>query len=151
MINSCSITNNKENEQQNFDQNSDKTNLVSSTHHNDGESTKSRNHLHCNTVKCNDHMNNSDSALSLRNCSSILQTSCMNHTIYKEQSPIESAKNLVRQTSTPMHHNVMQITSPDSMSCSHSVSSTSCQVSSIHSSISSESDSSPTSQSTQMK
>lgn len=87
--------------------------------------------------------NASDSVLSLKNCSSILHASGASHTIYKSCSPNELAKNIVRQTSTPMHHNV-KMQSPDSMMCLHSVSSTSCQVSSIHSSNSSESDSSPT-------
>lgn len=86
--------------------------------------------------------NISDSALSLKNFSSISHASG-NHTIYKGCSPPDTAKNVVRSTSTPMHYNGMKY-SPESIICMHSVSSTSCQVSSIHSSNSSESDSSPT-------
>lgn len=101
--------------------------------------------------KCTFEPNISDSVVSLRNCSSILHTSSTNHTIYKTNTPSDSSKNLVRQTSTPMHQNVMIIKSPDSITCSCSVSSTSCQVSSIHSSNSSESDISPSTQAKEMK
>lgn len=44
-----------------------------------------------------------NSVISLRNYSTILHTS--NHPLYKTQTPVV-AKALVRQTSTPMHHNL---------------------------------------------
>ncbi|XP_055306075.1 mitosis initiation protein fs(1)Ya isoform X2 [Sitodiplosis mosellana] len=53
----------------------------------------------------------SDSVISLRNYSTILHTS--NHPLYKTQSPDAMEKALVRQTSTPMHHNLMCAKSPD--------------------------------------
>lgn len=84
--------------------------------------------------------NISDSVLSIRNYSSILHTSSNNHTIFKLTSPREAANNLVRQTSTPMQHNIIVITSPDSLITSVS---SSLHVSSINSSNSSESDISP--------
>lgn len=85
----------------------------------------------------------SDSVISLRNYSTILHSS--NHPLYKTQSPDAMEKALVRQTSTPMHHNLMAIAnsnaSPDSnaesseQACSSCfVSSTSGQVSCINSS-----------------
>lgn len=60
----------------------------------------------------------SDSVISLRNYSTILHTS--NHPLYKTQSPDSMAKALVRQTSTPMHNNLMGTKSPDDngQSCS---------------------------------
>lgn len=60
----------------------------------------------------------SDSVVSLRNYSTILHTS--NHPLYKTQSPDGMEKVLVRQTSTPMHHNLMNGKSPDGngQSCS---------------------------------
>lgn len=79
----------------------------------------------------------SDSLISLRNYSTILHTS--NHPLYKTQSPDAMEKALVRQTSTPMHQNLMTVQSPESMhgqSCSSCMvsSSTSGQLSSINSS-----------------
>lgn len=77
----------------------------------------------------------SDSVISLRNYSTILHTS--NHPLYKTQSPDAMDKNLVRQTSTPMHQNLMVVQSPDSIeqTCgSCLVSSTSGQMSCINSS-----------------
>lgn len=94
--------------------------------------------------------NISDSVISLRNCSTILHTSSNNHTIYRASSPSETAAALVRKTSTPMHQNMIVSEGGDrseSMMCSCSVSSTSCHVSSIHGSHSSESDTSPVSHS----
>lgn len=74
------------------------------------------------------------SVISLRNYSTILHTS--NHPLYKTQSPDAMEKALVRQTSTPMHHNLMVGQKPNtSGQCSScSVSSTSGQMSSINSS-----------------
>lgn len=79
----------------------------------------------------------SDSLISLRNYSTILHTS--NHPLYKTQSPDAMEKALVRQTSTPMHQNLMTAHSPESIhgqSCSSCMvsSSTSGQLSSINSS-----------------
>lgn len=77
----------------------------------------------------------SDSVISLRNYSTILHTS--NHPLYKTQSPDAMEKILVRQTSTPMHHNLMVVQSPDSseQTCSSClVSSTSSQMACINSS-----------------
>lgn len=54
----------------------------------------------------------SDSVISLRNYSTILHTS--NHQLYKTQSPDGMEKPLVRQTSTPMHQNLVYGKSPDS-------------------------------------
>lgn len=88
----------------------------------------------------------SDSVISLRNYSTILHTS--NHPLYKTQSPDAMEKALVRQTSTPMHHNLMAVQSPESMehgqSCSSCTvsSSTSGQLSSINSSSDSDTSSS---------
>lgn len=53
----------------------------------------------------------SDSLISLRNYSTILHTS--NHPLYKTQSPDVMEKVLVRQTSTPMHQNLIEIKSSD--------------------------------------
>lgn len=55
----------------------------------------------------------SDSVLSLRNYSTILHTS--NHSLYKTQSPDIMEKALVRQTSTPMHHNLAIADTPPSL------------------------------------
>lgn len=81
------------------------------------------------------------SVLSLKNYSTILHNS--NNTLYKTQSPNAVAMALERQTSTPMHDNLVVFKSPDSngCSCSISISSGSSQMSSINSS--SESDTSP--------
>lgn len=54
----------------------------------------------------------SDSVISFRNCSTILHTS--NHPLYKTQSPDAIENVLVRQTSTPMHHNLLVSQSPNS-------------------------------------
>lgn len=74
----------------------------------------------------------SDSVISLRNYSTILHTS--NHPLYKTQSPDAMEKALVRQTSTPMQHNLMAMNSTDSIEhpCSSClVSSTSGHMSNI--------------------
>lgn len=83
----------------------------------------------------------SDSVVSLKNYSTILHNS--NNTLYKTQSPNSVAKTLERQTSTPMHQNLLVFKSPETNGCcaSCSISSSSSQISSIHSS--SESDTSP--------
>lgn len=86
----------------------------------------------------------SDSVISLRNYSTILHTS--NHPLYKTQSPDAMEMALVRQTSTPMHHNLMVVQSPDDngQSCSSClVTSTSGQVSNINSSSDSDTSTSP--------
>lgn len=85
----------------------------------------------------------SDSVISLRNYSTILHTS--NHPLYKTQSPDAMGKALVRQTSTPMHHNLVVAHSPESngQSCSSClVTSTSGHLSSINSSSDSDTSSS---------
>lgn len=77
----------------------------------------------------------SDSVASLRNYSTILQTS--NHPLYKTQSPDAMEKVLVRQTSTPMHHNLVENNSSGSSreSCSSCIaSSASAYISSINNS-----------------
>lgn len=79
------------------------------------------------------------SVLSLKNYSSILHNS--NNTLYKTHSPNSVAKSLERQTSTPMHDNLVVFKSPESNGCSCSISSGSSQMSSINSS--SGSDTSP--------
>lgn len=89
-------------------------------------------HSSTSTVKLNSDPNFSDSVYSIRNFSTILQTSNSNHTIYRSHSPTETAKNLVRQTSTPMIKNLV-IKSPDSL-----MTSSSSQMSSIHSSVDSD-------------
>lgn len=71
---------------------------------------------------------------SLRNCSSILHASTSS--LYKT-SPAEANRRLLRQTSTPMHQNVMIINTSDSFISSASSMS---QMSSIHNSVESESD-----------
>lgn len=92
--------------------------------------------------------NTSDSVLSLRNYSSILHTSLANHTIYKSNSPNDLAKNIARQTSTPMQQNAKIVETPDSVTYSCSASSSLVShVSSICRSNSSESDTSPGTQS----
>lgn len=80
------------------------------------------------------------SVLSLKNYSTILHNS--NNTLYKtHSSPDSVAKALERQTSTPMHDNLIVFKSPEPNGCSCSISSGSSQLSSITSS--SESDTSP--------
>lgn len=78
----------------------------------------------------------SDSLASLRNYSTILQTS--NHPLYKTQSPDAMEKALVRQTSTPMHQNLVGNNSPGSsgQTCSSCLPTyqTSAYISSINSS-----------------
>lgn len=140
--------------QSNAEQNRCDSNLVSSTLDIETNATKSTSQL-CQPNKViaaaalvapKYEPNISDSVISLRNCSTILHTSSNNHTIYRATSPSDTAAALVRKTSTPMHQNMMAIgggDSSESMMCSCSVSSTSCQVSSIHGSNSSESDTSP--------
>lgn len=84
--------------------------------------------------------NVSDSVLSLRNYSTILHSS--SHPLYKTQSPKSIEKMKIRQTSTPMHQNLVVVKSPDSNQCCSSclvTSSSSSQASSIHS----DSDTSP--------
>lgn len=75
------------------------------------------------------------SVLSLKNYSTILHNS--NNTLYKTHSPESVIKALKRQTSTPMHDNLVVLKSPEPTGCSCSISSGS----SINSS--SESDTSP--------
>lgn len=60
----------------------------------------------------------SDSVISLRNYSTILHTS--NHPLYKTQSPDAMEKALVRQTSTPMHQNLLgaKLSDDNGQSCS---------------------------------
>lgn len=80
-------------------------------------------------VKTNLDPNFSDSVYSIRNFSSILHASGNNHTIYRSQSPTESANRLVRQTSTPMLRPEAISTSPvsigSSIHCSNNASSAS--------------------------
>lgn len=86
----------------------------------------------------------SDSVISLRNYSTILHSS--NHPLYKTQSPDAFEKALVRQTSTPMHHNLMVVQSSDEngQSCNSClISSTSSQRSHINSSSDSDTSSNP--------
>lgn len=78
----------------------------------------------------------SDSVLSLRNYSTILHTS--NHPLCKTQSPNVMGKALVRQTSTPMHHNLAIADTPPShvngSPCSECLATSSGQMSCINSS-----------------
>lgn len=106
---------------------------------------KSSTHLYKSSVsiKNSSESMTSDSVLSLRNCSSILHASSTNHTIYKSNSPNDATKNIVRQTSTPMHQNMKIVRTPDSITCSCSTSSSVCHMSSINGDNSSESDTSP--------
>lgn len=123
-----------------------RTNLVSSTLNVEINSTKSKIQLSEQNqvaVAAKYEPNTSDSVISLRNCSTILHTSSYHHTIYRATSPTDTADAIVRKTSTPMHQNMVISDTNTSMMCTSSVSSTSCQVSSIHGSNSSESDTSP--------
>lgn len=88
------------------------------------------------TIKSNSSSERSisDSILSLRNYSTILHSS--NHQLYKTQSPCVLAKDLLRQTSTPMQQNIVVIKTPESNECCHSysISTSTGQVSIFHSS-----------------
>lgn len=84
-------------------------------------------------------------SVSLRNYSTILHTS--NHPLYKTQSPDAMEKALVRQTSTPMHHNLQTANSRDSIgqSCSSCLvsSSSSGNISNMNSSSDSDTSTNP--------
>ncbi|XP_031623405.1 mitosis initiation protein fs(1)Ya isoform X4 [Contarinia nasturtii] len=80
-------------------------------------------------------------SVSLRNYSTILHTS--NHPLYKTQSPDAMEKALVRQTSTPMHQNLLHANSHDTVgqSCSSCLVSSSSSSSGHISNVNSSSDS----------